>query len=313
MNNQKILFSIPGFERHYELNMIFLNLFFKEREKFYDDVVIDSIFDSFACCWSGGRPISTYHQAPGIFATVKNFNMKGISVRHVFNNLLIEDKHLLDQQGNTILNITENIDEQIQNGCTVNSPILAEYIKKNYPNFYIVWSTTKELNDINTINELSKNNILVLSYNFNNDFEKLKQLKHPENIEILCSEEGCVPNCPYRMEHQLLTSKMNMNELDAFHTMVPCPNVLNGTPTYYYNTVANRDWYISIDDIREKYLPLGINKFKISGRSAGEITTINTIENYVNYFAEPEYRDEIRNKLLVNYYTSKDKNLPLLF
>ena len=63
-----------------------------------------------------------------------------------------------------------------------------------------------------------------------------------------------------------------------------------------------RDHYVSIDDIRDVYLPLGINKFKISGRSDHPV---NIIENYVNYFVKPEYRDTVRNKLLITYWNTK--------
>ena len=58
---------------------------------------------------------------------------------------------------------------------------------------------------------------------------------------------------------------------------------------------VKRNHYVSIDDIRNTYLPLGINKFKIGGRHDSKV---NLIENYVNYLVKPEYRDDIRNKLL---------------
>jgi len=312
MTDNKILFSIPGFNKNYELNLIFLNLFNKERNKFYNDIVIDSVFDSFAAPWAGGRPHEKYVPAGSMFASMMNFNMLGVSIRHTFNNMCIDKTHLGDITGNAILKITSELDTEIQNGCTVNSPELFNYIKENYPNLYCVWSTTKEISDIDTINKLSENNLLVLSYTFNNDFEKLSQLKHPENIEILCSEEGCIENCPQRNNHQLITSKLNMLDLSAHNICLSCPSRTD-RPTYYYTHVSNRGYYITIDDIREKYLPLGFNKFKISGRSGEDISIINTIENYVLYFVKPEFKDEIRNKLLIDYYTAINNKSALIF
>ena len=314
MTENKILFSIPGFSRNYELNLIFLDLFNKERSKFYEDVVIDSVFDSFAAPWSGGRPHEKYTPAGEMFASMMNFNTRGISIRHAFNNMCINKNHLGDITGNAILKITSELDTDVPNGCTINSPDLFDYIKENYPKLYCVWSTTKEISDIDTINKLSKDNLLVLSYTFNNDFEQLSKLKYPENIEILCSEEGCVENCPQRNNHQLITSKLNMLDLSAHSICLNCPSRLTGTPTYYYNSVSNRAYFISIDDIRTKYLPRGFNKFKISGRSGKDVSIINTIENYVMYFVKPEFKDEIRNKLLIDYYsTINNKSIPFLF
>lgn len=312
MTDNKILFSIPGFNINNELNLIFINLFKKERDKFYDDIVIDSVFDSFATPWGGGRPHSNYSSAGEMFAKMTNYNMNGISIRHTFNNLCITEEHLGDITGNAILNITQQLDSKVKNGCTVNSPALFNYIKEKYPDLYCVWSTTKELSDIDTINELSKDNLLVVSYTFNNNFELLKQLKYPQNIEILCSEEGCVENCAQRNNHQLLTSKFNMLDLTSHDICLNCPSRVDGS-TYYYTHFSTRNYYITIDDIREKYIPLGFNKFKISGRSGEDISKINLIENYVKYFVKPEYIDEIRNKLLIDYYTNKNRQPMLLF
>ena len=47
---------------------------------------------------------------------------------------------------------------------------------------------------------------------------------------------------------------------------------LNNLTSYYYDTTFNRFYYITIDDIRSKYLPLGFNQFKISGRSEEKIS-----------------------------------------
>jgi len=52
---------------------------------------------------------------------------------------------------------------------------------------------------------------------------------------------------------------------------------------------------VSYDSINEQYLPLGLNKFKISGRSEGPIFLS---EKYVRWLVKPEYRDEIRMNLL---------------
>ena len=297
----KIYFSIPNYWYLRQVNLALLNLKEREPNKFYEDVIIDSCFGCFpGCVWNGGRGFNSWGSVTSetIQNIAKDFNSRGISLRHTFTNLLIEEKHLFDTVGNTILQLTENFSD-VQNGCTVNSQLMFDYIKTNYPNFDLIWSTTKEISSIDEINTLSKDNLLVISYTFNNHFDKLSQLKYPHNIEILCYEEGCIDNCPLRPWHNMITSRINMCG-EEYEEGFVCPRRLNDPTSYYYTTSANRFYYIDIDTIREKYLPLGFNQFKISGRSEIKASIINAIENYVNYFVKPEYKDEIRNKLLIN-------------
>ena len=92
--------------------------------------------------------------------------------------MLIEEKHLFDTVGNTILRLTENFSD-VQNGCTVNSQLMFDYIKTNYPKYNITWSTTRGDQDINDINRLSKDDFIVLDYNHNHNYPLLAQLKYP--------------------------------------------------------------------------------------------------------------------------------------
>ena len=299
----KIYFSIPSYWYLYSLNMNLLSLMDKENHKFYDDIVIDSCFGCVpGCVWNGGRGLNAWGKVTGekILKIANDFNNYGVSLRHTFTNMLIEEKHTYDTIGNTVLKLTEN-NSTVQNGCNIYSEILFNYIKQNYPNIQLVWSTTKEIKNIDEINKLSKDNLLVLSYTLNNHFDQLEQIKYPQHIEILCSEEGCIDNCPVREQHNLITSLTSMCDLEAKQEF-QCPRKLNNLTSYYYDTTFNRFYYITIDDIRSKYLPLGFNKFKISGRSEEKISVINTIENYVLYFVKPEYQNDIRNKLLIKCF-----------
>lgn len=158
-----------------------------------------------------------------------------------------------------------------------------------------MWSTTKGVNSLEETNELSKDRLTVLYYGMNNT-TALQKLEHPDNIEVLVSE-ACIENCPNRMNHY-----KSIGQLQLLQPSEPfkCPY---GCESYfYYEKPVTRDHYVSIDDIREVYLPLGINKFKIGGR---QDHPVNLIENYVNYFVKPEYRDDIRNKLLITYWNLK--------
>ena len=284
-----IKFSIPDFWVHYKLNLLFIDLFQSQRNKFFDDVEIDSIYGSFPCIWNGGRIVPGYTSGINIENTLKAFNQRGIGIRFTFTNSLLQPEHLSDCLGNQILQLGHST----KNSVNISSPLMKEYIQTHYPKYYILYSTTMGIIDIAKINELSKDNIVVLDYSLNNNFELLKQLQYPENIEILCSEL-CIDGCPYREEHYRSISQHNL-----FQTVEPYQCKFSRYGLSYYNTLTTNRSYVSLDCIREKYLPLGINKFKLNGR--GE-QTINVIERYINYFVKPEYKNDIRNQLLIRYY-----------
>ena len=301
MSDKEILFSIPDFYNLYDLNMMLISLKQQEPEKFYEDVKIDSVYGSFpGCIWNSGRAACGWASIENIVNTVISFNKLGISVRYTFTNSEIKGRHLLDYYCNTILQNTGKLVEGVRNGVNVNQPILAEHIQKNYPEFDLLWSTTKGAASLEETNELSKDRITVPYYGMNNT-TALEKLEHPENIEILVSE-ACIERCPKRAEHYKSIGKLQLLEpsCDANGEGFRCP--YGCEQYYYYEMPVNRDHYVSIDDIREVYLPLGINKFKISGR---QDHFVNVIENYVNYFAKPEYRDNVRNKLLISYTNTR--------
>ena len=289
-DKKKIVFSIPDFYHYYGLNMNLINMMEQHPEYFYDDVKIGSVYGSFpGCIWNSGRATIGQATYENIVATVAAFNQKGISVRHTFTNSQLQGCHLMDYYCNHILQIT---DTGI-NGCTINLPILNEHIKKSHPNYYRVWSTTKEAKTVEDVNKLSSDQITVLYYGMNNT-DALDKLEHPENIEVLVSE-ACIPNCPNRQQHYESIGKLQL--IENSNGGFTCPNGCESY--YYYEMAAKRPHYVTIDDIRDIYLPRGIYQFKIGGRND---SVANVIENYVNYFALPEQKDNVRNRLLNDYF-----------
>lgn len=285
-----INFSIPDFFFNFDLNVILLYLMENEKEKFYDDIKIDSIYGSFPCIWNGGRAINGGTHQIEMKKCIEYFNKKNISIRHTFTNSLLTEDDLRDHTGNLICKLSENS----LNGINVFSSLMYNYIKTNYPKFYLIWSTTLGEKNIDKINELSEKDLLVLDYNLNKDFKTLKKLKHPENVEILVNEI-CVENCTFRQKHYEFESNKQLNLLSENFT---CPHQVD---LFYTNTV-NRKHYITINSIYHNYLDMGINKFKIMGRGR---PLSEIIEYYVLYFVKPEYQNEIRQKLLIAIFESK--------
>ena len=286
--DQKIYFSLPDFYNNY--NHILNLVYFKKTYPGYfrENCIIDSAYGTFpGCTWNGGRTqLGSAAGLDNIQATFKGMADAGISVRLTFTNKFIEEKDLFDHYCNVILGNTQAIGT---NGVNTSSDILADYIRKNYPNLYLINSTTRPIKSIEDINKMSEDTLTVPPYTINNT-DAIDELTHPENIELLCCE-ACIDNCPNRKNHYDCISKAQMFEpSDPFR----CPHGCEYY--YYYDLIPNRKHHISVEDIEAMYLPRRINKFKISGRNDN---AINVIERFVNYFAKPEYRDQVRNMLLI--------------
>lgn len=293
--SKKLLFSIPDFFGQFQLNMMLITMMKEHPEYFMDDVVIDSVYGSFpGCIWNSGRAYMGQADYENITGTVGNFNQQGVSVRFTFTNSLVKAEHVGDYYCNAILKACAKlVPDGPKNGVNVNANVLARHIKEKYPDYYLMWSTTKVMDSIGYVNELSKDRITVLNYNFNNKDEAIDALLYPKNIEVLVNE-ACIDDCPNRQEHY---AAINNLQLIQPSTPFRCPH--GAECYYYYETVPTRHHHITPEMCREYYLPRGINKFKIAGRHD---SSINLIENYVIYLCKPEWKDHVRNMLLHYVY-----------
>ena len=296
--SKMIEFSIPDFYHKFDLNMNLIILMQKEPGLFMNDVKIDSVYGAFpGCMWNSGRATIGQATYDNIYSTIHAFASMGIDVRHTFTNMLLEEKHLVDPYCNVILEISERVVAETGTpiGVNCNRPILHDYVKKMYPSLYTLWSTTRDAKSVEALNEVTKDEIAVAYYGMNNT-SALDKFEHPENVEILVSE-ACIENCPNRQHHYESISKLQLIQpSDPFR----CPNGCEGY--FFYDQPVKRAHYVSPEAIREIYLPRGINKFKIGGRNDN---LANTIENYVIYFARPEHRDNVRNKLLCMHFNGQ--------
>ena len=179
----EILYSLPDFFDLTNLNTYLYWLKKQLPEAFRENVVIDSIYGSFpGCIWNGGR-----YQAGNVdFSVVKDiiqhFNDLNISLRFTFTNQLLKPIHFYDTYANFILECGHNG----KNGVNTVSDELANYIKKNYPKYYLLNSTSRGIVDLSTINNMSKDTLTVLPYTLNHDRLILNNLAYPQNIEMLC-------------------------------------------------------------------------------------------------------------------------------
>ncbi len=302
----KVKFHLPEFAKQYKFNLMWLSMMQNRPEFFREGVEIASVYGVFPpSIWNGGRPQGGSADKDFIRAVIKAFNSQGIPIRFTFTNPMLEKKHLSDKFCNMVMAMADNgLNEVI-----VVSPLLEDYIRKNYPSYKLTSSTCKRLNTIELLNaELEKDyKLVVVDYDLNNRFDLLEQVTHKEKCEILVNA-CCQAGCKRRVEHY---KSIGLQQIAYCEHIKKYPNLPFDNKPILAKTLGedfhcpsmDRGFFdikpqptqISPDDIWEKYVPMGFNQFKIEGRTAD---ILNLIEPYLLYMVKPECRDEARYRLL---------------
>ena len=294
-----VKFHLPEFARFAKLNMVFLAMLENSPEFFRDGVEIGSLFGVFPpAVWNGGRVMYGSCDKKYIKGIIKYFNDRGISIRFTFTNPMIEEKHLNDQFCNSLLYYANNP----LNGCIVYSPLLEEYIRRNFPDYKITSSTCKRITDVASLTgELEKDYYLVvLDYDLKNKFDILEKLPHKEKCEILVNP-CCNPACQNRSDHYKVIGLEQIAIAEHIKKNIGVPydpdkfasehqeykNVLSCRCEHRgIDDIMNMNTHVSPDDIWNKYVPMGYSNFKIEGRT---FDIFNIIEQYLYYMIKPEY------------------------
>lgn len=283
----KIYWHLPGFCYFRSLNLITIDLLKEYPEKFREGCQIGSVYGTFpGAIWNGGRAVFGLIPKHDIENTLKLYNAEGIPVRFTWTNSLLEERHLHDTYCNLIMRLADNGMNQV----LVNAPVLEEYIRREYPSFPLISSTTRRITDIAALRaELKKDyRLVVLDYDLNHEETLLDELKPcAGKIELLVNEV-CYPGCQKRTEHYAHQSKMQL-EYDVRATF-PCPNM--STPRAFKECMA-RPAFLSNEQIRD-YATRGYVNFKIAGRG---MPLDYVKDSYLYFLVKEEHREFIRRKI----------------
>lgn len=286
-------FHLPGLFEFYDLYKAFLPLYRNHREWFYDWCDIASIYGSPSdCLWGGGRVGFGEADAEEVFELMKEF---GISSRLTFSNSLLKEEHLSDKKCNELCRLFEK--EPVKNGVIVYSDLLLDYLKRNFPGFYFVSSTTKVLTDFSDFKmELARNefSFVVPDFRLNKKIEKLEALDEglKNKVEFLCNE-CCSPFCQERKICYENVSRKNLGlECSDHHCAAP-----DGDKGYRFSSAMKSPLFIGIDDIQNKYLKLGFSNFKIEGRGLGSAMVL---EFLLYYLVRPKYQINVREEIYLD-------------
>ncbi len=291
MNKAK--YHLPGLFEFYELYSVFLPIYRKHRDWFYDRCDIGSVYGAPAdCIWGGGRVGSGEHSPTEVLELMKEY---GISARLTFSNSLLSEEHLSDRKCNALCALFESAEPQ--NGIIIYSDMLLGHIKANYPKFYFISSTTKVLTEWEQfINETERDDFryVVPDFRLNKQFGRLSEMTQAQKdkTEFLCNE-CCWVGCRDRKACYENVSRKNLGENCADH-ICRAPDSDSG---YLFSKAMENPSFIGINDIFDVYLPMGFSNFKIEGRGLGSAVVL---EFLLYYMVRPEFWLRVRENIYLD-------------
>ena len=286
-------FHLPGLFEFYDFYRVFLPLYYSHREYFYDFCQIASIYGSPAdCIWGGGRVGFGQADIKEVLSLTEEYNL---SARLTFSNSLLKEEHLNDKKCNQLCKMAEKT--KIASGVILHSDLLLDYLKREYPSFYFVSSTTKVLTNFEDFTaELKRDDFkyVVPDFRLNKSFKNLERLsqKEKDKVEFLVNE-CCDFACKDRKACYENVSRKNLGEEVPDHI---CRGK-NSSFGYRFSSAMKNPAFISIEDIQKKYLPLGFSNFKIEGRGLGSAIIL---EFLLYYLTKPEFRLPVREEIYLD-------------
>jgi hypothetical protein len=284
MEQTRINLFLPGFYENFRL-IIFLHDWMERKPEIFNDGM--KIAAAYGCfpgnIWNGGRVILGAATKDEILYAVQEYNSRGIAIRFTYTNPSLERIHLFDTYCNLCMELADNG----QNEVLVNSDLFEEFVRAAYPNYKIVSSTTKCLDDLTLIQkELEKDYHLVVLDSAMNNTDALFSLDHKEKIELIVNHY-CADHCPRRKEHYRLVGEA---QLEYASIDFPCENIKRS-----FQEIQCNHSFISPDMIYDAYLKAGFSNFKLDGRG---FKKEKVIESFAYYLAKPEYRSLVQEQLL---------------
>jgi len=288
MEKETIYWHLPGICYYGMINHVLFETMKKYPEMFGDGYKIGSVYGTFpSAIWNGGRSmLDGFSKREEVVGIIKSYNDLGIPVRFTWTNVLLEEKHIYDTYCNMIMEVGNNGLNQV----LVNSPVLEEYIRKNYPDYPILSSTTKRIVGLDRLmEEMDKDYFLVvLDYDLNHNDKVIEALLPcAERVEILVNET-CQPNCPRRVNHYREISKSMLEFSSGSKLSTICTDRSPDRRTF--KGCMNRPQFMSNADI-EEYSEKGFKNFKIVGRG---LTPEFYIDSLIYFLVKEEHREFIR-------------------
>ena len=262
------------FPEFFGLKSLWLKLLDEEKTYFNKNTVVKGIYGSFPNMkWNGGR-VCLADSSPSyeeIEETFRVYKERDVNLTLCLTNMALKEEHYSDEYCNKICEIASKYNAS----CNIVDNNFGKYLESKFPklkqNKSIIANYTKDTVDYN--------NYIVVNSKYNHDFEYLSSLEYKDRV-VLHVTETCSLTCP-RAPHYYAVS---LAQLAGKQCDYDSPNCI-------YTEITQ----IKPKDV-QKYLDIGINKFKFDDRDLGDI--YRTLYKCCEWLIQPEYVEIIFKKYL---------------
>ena len=275
----KIFFKLPGLFEKFDLIKKVIEVYNAYPFAFKECYIIDSVYGSNGGSLNGGRSISECkHNIKDILSFCEQNKVFPTII--MSNTLVTYEEAARDANAIKILN---NSNIYTTYFCVANNEVEKWLLDNGVASCNIISSTTKCLNEKDLEKEEKSHVLVVLPENLINRFDIISKLpiETRSKLEVIVNS-ACPLNCMTRKKHYDYMSRIALRE------KVPkfvCPNYNYAGNGFLYE-LFNTPQFVS-NKMINKYIELGINHFKIQGRTD---SYYNLIETFAYYLVKDRYK-----------------------
>lgn len=248
-------------------------------EAFFDRIQKLSFYFMFPySIWSKSRTDRNFIPFENIESDLNRYEDNGCGMFFEFENVDVKEDGFKDRYSNLVLK-----NAQGKNAfAVVFNKDLAKYIKENYSEIKLVQS------------EIQRNSVIEPPFDFNIidyiSFKNIKDKIQNKSAYILAVNSFC--KNLYRCASLLSNNKLNYN----IDRPIRCSDrVLS------FSEMKKNELFVSVDEIN-KINDFGIENFLVKVNCDDRF---EVLETYMYYLIKPEYRDEVRLKLIKSCFTNR--------
>ncbi|SDB15822.1 hypothetical protein [Eubacterium oxidoreducens] len=280
----EINYYLPEFYGNFKYITYLHDWMKKEPQYFYSNIRIRAAYGCFpGNIWNGGRVVIGAASRDDIVYAVEEYNKRGIAIRYTYTNPILEQWHVLDTYCNLCMRLAHNG----KNDVLVNSSVLEEFLRENYPDYHYISSTTKCIGKMDSfLKELQKDYDLVVLDSALNHTDELFAIDHKDKIELIVNHY-CADDCKRRQEHYRAVGEAQLEYASA--DFAPCMNINRS-----FEEIKKNASFIRVEEVMGKYYDAGFRHFKLDGRG---FRKKKVLQSFAYYFAKPEFEELVLERL----------------
>lgn len=288
-----IFFTLPNLHFNFHINQFIAFLAKEKPYLFKIPVTFSYVTGNFPySCWNG-----RYNNNIGPFMDYDEINKflkaNALPLRLNCANVCLTERDYEDAISHTALNLCQNGSNAIE----ISDLTFYQYLKDKYPDYKFVFSNQADLKNemtaeiINTLLEQNLFQLIQIPEHQSTNLDFLKSIENKKNIELQVNTSGCPITCK-----NYLQCKLNQHITQYDYSEQDFYSACKDNKLY-----QNIKPLITIEDIQNIYLPLGITHYSLAEMPLKNANDF--LDFFLNYFIKEEYRQEV----LIDFLQKQNK------